>query len=162
MQVRSEAAKAGLVAVERDDVSAGVAGYCGCGRDWKDEPMIPSLFAAVPIKVLVLLLPALLGQSAGEWGSVAPGVSISFSQRMGSCATSAGIAAWSDMYSHRIKLNSRCAWTEALLRIAVLHEYGHMLNGVAHSEDPESVMYFRLALGQKIQPADLRRVEAER
>lgn len=116
-----------------------------------------SLFAAVPIKVLALLLPSLMNQSGSEWKAQAPGVSISFSHRMGRCDSTSATAAWSDLGRNRISLNGRCAWTPELLRIAVLHEYGHMLMGVAHSDDPDSVMFPQLAYGQKIQPADLTR-----
>lgn len=123
--------------------------------------MTPSLLVhATPIKALMLMLPSLLGQVSSEWKQQAPGVSIFFSHRMGRCDSTSATAAWSDFGSNRISLNARCAWTPELLRIAVLHEYGHMLMGVAHSEDPGSVMFPQLAYGQKIQPADLTRAGA--
>lgn len=70
-------------------------------------------------------------------------------------------AAWSDLVTRVITLNSRCKLIAGKpgdshsIETVLLHEYGHMASNTdVHSENPHSVMYYRLGKRQVITEED--------
>lgn len=106
-------------------------------------------------------LEAALANAETVWGPHVDVRSIQL-RAMGDCESEYSIAAWSDPVAQSIDLNKACAWDHELVRVAMLHEYGHLvLRSADHSPDPRSVMYYRLERGQQVTAADrewLRRV----
>lgn len=91
-------------------------------------------------------LEAALAQAAVAWGPTPAYVAGIATGDLGDCILN---AAWADLAARTItlNLNPTCHWTRELVRIAVLHEYGHpVLNTSAHSLDRRSVMFRALAL----------------
>ena len=106
-----------------------------------DLPSTRSLYAA-------------LASAELQWGEHADVRSVQFAD-LGSCVFP-GVVAWSDLVTRDIRLNSECRhWDRESVRVAMLHEYGHMLAGSSvHSIDRHSVMYRIAIRGQKIRKAD--------
>lgn len=52
--------------------------------------------------------------------------------------------AWSDMATRTITLNAICKWDESTVMSVLVHEVGHLILGIGHSLDKESIMYFRV------------------
>lgn len=97
---------------------------------------------------------ALLQNAGIVWGQKADIAGIQFAF-LNDCRKGTERAGWSDLASRMITINSACKWTTETLWVAVLHEYGHMAyNSAFHSQDPHSVMFWRLAPGQQITPED--------
>lgn len=131
------------------------AGILACLR-WRKAAlsavvMVASLQAAEITQADMNLM---LQQAGALWGEKTEIRSIRFAP-LNSCKNSMEPAGWSDLVTRDITINSNCNWTEETLWIAVLHEFGHMaLSSAAHSMNPKSVMYWRLAPGQQILAED--------
>ena len=124
---------------------------------------------AKPLKVYVPAqsdLDQALDAARLEWGVIDPAVTIRM-EPFAECEPGPGKAytiAKSEMDGSRlITINSNCNWAAFSLRVAVLHEYGHIVLGTPeHSTDPRSVMYAVVLPTQTITDADRARLKAKK
>ena len=103
-------------------------------------------------------LDAYLTTAQADWNHYTTVRSIAWSDDLGDCKSTTERSGWSDIVERRIYLNSNCQWTPDLARAVVLHEYGHMLMGQAHSLDPASIMFWQVNVRQRITRADRERL----